>query len=391
MRYIRPLPALLGVALAICAGSAAAATFVAIEADPGEHLLGAPTLERSSATGALIEPWVGLHGDVRLDVRNGLRFRPFAVGFHVTRPGTYDFPHPPTGQTAPMWLEGDSDCSSPAGRLVLHRIEYDPPRSPGLPQRLRVLAADFDLACTRSPARIRGRVRFRTGDDTCTAAGEGAACDDGDPCGSDDRCHAGRCNGAPPAVCSDDDPRTEDLCRPAVGCLHPPVASRWRVTGRTRVTASVDGRSASRGTALAGDLLLFADRTYAIPNVVQGCLGAPPGGLAETGTWNVDTRGRLRLHATNVDEIVRVLDTCGPQLDGVRVAGARQWVAVAGPGRRACPWDRAVRRTLHLCGESVLRLRVRASGRTGTVAIRQRFRGTRANASAFVPPLLPPR
>jgi hypothetical protein len=56
--------------------------------------------------------------------------------------------------------------------------------------------------------------------ETCT---EGAVCDDADPCTTDDRCRAGRCEGTA-RDCSDADPCTTDTCDLATGeCGHAPA------------------------------------------------------------------------------------------------------------------------------------------------------------------------
>lgn len=50
-----------------------------------------------------------------------------------------------------------------------------------------------------------------------------AACDDGDPCTTQDRCREGKCVGGPPLDCDDQDPCTQDICVHGIGCQHPPV------------------------------------------------------------------------------------------------------------------------------------------------------------------------
>ncbi len=53
----------------------------------------------------------------------------------------------------------------------------------------------------------------------------GTACDDGDPCSTQDRCDGiGNCWGDP-ADCDDDNPCTDDSCEPGVGCLSVPNQS----------------------------------------------------------------------------------------------------------------------------------------------------------------------
>ena len=59
-----------------------------------------------------------------------------------------------------------------------------------------------------------------------TPAGDGAACDDGQSCTSDDTCTGGQCLGTPYS-CDDGQPCTDDGCDGNGGCLSPAVASGW--------------------------------------------------------------------------------------------------------------------------------------------------------------------
>ncbi|MBM4370684.1 MAG: hypothetical protein FJ098_03475, partial [Deltaproteobacteria bacterium] len=52
------------------------------------------------------------------------------------------------------------------------------------------------------------------------AAGEGAPCDDGNPCQLADTCAAGACAAGLPANCNDGNPCTDDACSPLSGCTH---------------------------------------------------------------------------------------------------------------------------------------------------------------------------
>ena len=54
----------------------------------------------------------------------------------------------------------------------------------------------------------------------CLYALNDADCDDGDLCTGDDSCLAGVCQGGAPIDCHDENPCTEDLCQPKIGCIH---------------------------------------------------------------------------------------------------------------------------------------------------------------------------
>jgi hypothetical protein len=47
---------------------------------------------------------------------------------------------------------------------------------------------------------------------------DGAACDDNNACSLGDSCQGGACIGSQSQVCADDNPCTDDLCKPATGC-----------------------------------------------------------------------------------------------------------------------------------------------------------------------------
>ena len=56
---------------------------------------------------------------------------------------------------------------------------------------------------------------------TIAFAAPGSECKDGDPCTGPDYCIEGVCGGGP-LSCDDEDPCTDDLCEPGVGCRHEP-------------------------------------------------------------------------------------------------------------------------------------------------------------------------
>jgi len=56
----------------------------------------------------------------------------------------------------------------------------------------------------------------------CVQTMNEAPCDDGDKCTSGDECQAGKCQAGVPVNCADGNSCTDDLCDPAVGCMHMP-------------------------------------------------------------------------------------------------------------------------------------------------------------------------
>ncbi len=56
----------------------------------------------------------------------------------------------------------------------------------------------------------------------CVHEAREGPCEDGDFCRGPDTCVAGVCTPGPEVSCDDEDPCTEDLCEPLVGCLHEP-------------------------------------------------------------------------------------------------------------------------------------------------------------------------
>ncbi len=57
----------------------------------------------------------------------------------------------------------------------------------------------------------------------CTFLANTDPCDDGDACTSGDVCGAGTCQPGPPLLCDDAEACTEDVCEPALGCVHEPI------------------------------------------------------------------------------------------------------------------------------------------------------------------------
>jgi hypothetical protein len=55
---------------------------------------------------------------------------------------------------------------------------------------------------------------------TCQGKPNGTVCDDGNFCTTGDICSSGICQTGSPASCDDQDPCTDDSCKPKVGCLH---------------------------------------------------------------------------------------------------------------------------------------------------------------------------
>ncbi len=61
-----------------------------------------------------------------------------------------------------------------------------------------------------------------TGQCAVIADNEGVSCDDGSACTIGDACVAGSCTPGVPTVCGDDNPCTDDVCDPVLGCVFVP-------------------------------------------------------------------------------------------------------------------------------------------------------------------------
>ncbi len=73
--------------------------------------------------------------------------------------------------------------------------------------------------CLRSPGTCSGGTCYFAYDN-------GAACDDGNPCTTDDTCWNGGCVGGDAPDCDDGNPCTTDSCEAGTGCAHAPAAGR---------------------------------------------------------------------------------------------------------------------------------------------------------------------
>jgi len=78
-----------------------------------------------------------------------------------------------------------------------------------------------DLACNDSNPCTDDSCAPTTG---CIFEPNAAPCDDGDVCTQTDKCVAGKCSGSNEVGCDDGESCTEDLCHPAKGCIHMPLA-----------------------------------------------------------------------------------------------------------------------------------------------------------------------
>lgn len=256
------------------------------------------------------------------------------------------------------------------------------------------LVADFELRCTGAAGAIRGTVVFEGGsvscfnqpagtacDDrdpctqgdvcqggicagvdavspTCTApdschdAGvcdrqlarciapsraDGAACDDGSSCTTDDRCQDGRCAGGPAVDCDDGSICTTDRCDPEGGCRHEAApGSCWvaRPVARSVATASGPGGSARCSLRCQSPepvtLLLSPDATYRVQGGGTAVCpsGEPVDFPDEIGTTRRGRRGRLLLEPSNREEIAAASRRCGGT--PLRRTSYRRWIKPGG-------------------------------------------------------------
>jgi hypothetical protein len=194
---------------------------------------------------------------------------------------------------------------------------------------------------------------------------DGASCDDGSACTTDDRCDDGRCAGGAPVDCDDDYVCTTDRCDADAGCRHEAApGSCWVFRPVTRGVAVGTGAGGTARCTLRCQsiepvmLLLGPDASYRF----QGTSTAicPSGASVlfpdEVGTARSGRRGRLFLEPSNLDEVMAALRRCAGA--GVRRNGYRQWVKRDG--------DR-------LEGRAVVRGRTRAGGMPVSLVLRERF------------------
>ena len=300
------------------------------------------------------------------------------------KPGTYEnagddaYGPVPDGQPVLRVVHGTRpstvECPRTIGRFTIHAIDWVPV---DFGTALRGLAADFEIRCEGKDG-LRGSIDYRAGDRGCDGATDGAACDDANPCSTDDGCVAGSCEGTSTLTCRDGVPTTDDVCRRHVGCTFPPAASVWETRGRVAVTATGPGGSSTRRSRTSGVLILFADGTYANPSSVV-CNGAEHFVSVEGG-WRAGRAGRLRLDRGNTQDLADALFACDGRIERSRVVGVRHSVRVGGPCRRRVDPARRI------CGRSRLRIRVRALGQTVSLTVDERYAGERVDDGEYAPP-----
>jgi hypothetical protein len=81
---------------------------------------------------------------------------------------------------------------------------------------------------------------------------DGFWCSDANACTSTDRCEAGTCVGTTPTVCSDDNECTADVCDPATGCAHAPIAEGLPCEGGRCANGQCDPAGAGVDDASGG-------------------------------------------------------------------------------------------------------------------------------------------
>jgi hypothetical protein len=124
------------------------------------------------------------------------------------------------------------------------------------------------------------------------------------------------------------------LCALAVAVLAPVASANaaiWLLNGESRLTASLGGASRTQTADFRGTLVLADDGTYQVPGAGVSCAAGGTAAIEEVGTWAPGRRGRLRLEASNVDELRLAAGAClGFAL---RVRHHRRWVKVDATGQ----------------------------------------------------------
>ncbi len=141
-------------------------------------------------------------------------------------------------------------------------------------------------------------------DDSCNAktgcvfSDNTAACDDGNACTKDDTCAEGVCGGPGAAMldCGDGNPCTDDLCDPAIGCLHLDNADACQDGDACTI-----GDTCVGGLCKPGDALKCDDGKYC--NGAETCI--PAAGCTNGAPPQVD------------DGVVCTLDACEEATDQV--------------------------------------------------------------------------
>ncbi|GMV42611.1 MAG: hypothetical protein AMXMBFR64_43270 [Myxococcales bacterium] len=114
------------------------------------------------------------------------------------------------------------------------------------------------------------------GVDGCQHANNAAPCNDGNACTTGDKCSGGTCGGTTTLVCNDDNPCTDDSCKPGSGCSFVPNAKACE-DGNACTTGDVcvQGACAS-GTTLDCNASNTNPCTFAQCSPAVGCLAAAP-------------------------------------------------------------------------------------------------------------------
>src|SRR5262245_45609589 len=307
----------------LCVGGRAdAASLLFLDSEPGDYigdgrhqLFTGDVGEFAATTDGPENVHFTLHGPVFWDVI--LRA---PVGERLA-PGSYEATDYP-GPSISIFGDGRG-CNPSTGRFEVLDAVFAPDGE------VLSFAADFEQHCYPGSPALFGAVRFHTGDTTCGSIPDDSPCDDRDACTTGDRCVLGRCFGsarlacaaAPdqchdaevcdpsggvclpttPSVnftscddgnacttqdycqegvcvgssfsmldCRDSDDCTDDVCDPAVGCRHLPIAGRCGVTGVPSTFLFATGIPPFGVVEQAPVLLTGADDTVSITTGYRG-------------------------------------------------------------------------------------------------------------------------
>ena len=115
-----------------------------------------------------------------------------------------------------------------------------------------------------------------TGECTLAPLHEGLPCDDGDKCTSGDLCATGLCQPGPPTQCADDNVCTDDSCEPTLGCVHVDNAQACQDGNSCTVSDQC-----SKGVCVPGELQDCDDGNPCTDDVCDPALGCVHPGNAE--------------------------------------------------------------------------------------------------------------
>ncbi len=257
-------------------------------------------------------------------------------------PGSYDGARRfQSGGSPGLDFGGDGrGCNQSQGRFDVLDATYAPNGD------VLSFSADFENNCELTMPPLYGSIRFRAGDESCTAAPDGTSCDDLDPCTATATCQGGVCVAASESdacvgtgcttamacdpsdatcypvdplpdgtACDDGDPCTladschegmcvTDVCEPSQGVCTSGRTSCWMLTGKVKYR----GPKGAGGGAFNGAISAYENGHYELAAPLLGC--GDEASPVEIGNETPRGRGRFDLVPTNSDSFATALSAC---------------------------------------------------------------------------------